>query len=128
MLGIKTELQADQPAFYVPKYLHGVGIEVIPVPVYYPEATHILGAPVVRKLGDVPAPLDLVNVFRRAKDLPGHLEDLLALRPPLVWLQQGIAHDVFATKLADAGIHVVQDRCLMVDHRLAISSGGDGRG
>ncbi len=124
MLGIKTELQADQPAFYVPKYLHSVGVEVIPVPVYYPDTTHILGAPVARRLGDIQGPLDLVNVFRRAKDLPGHLEDLLALRPPLVWLQQGIVHDVFATKLADAGIHVVQDRCLMVDHRLAISSRG----
>jgi predicted CoA-binding protein len=96
-----------------------VGIEVVPVPVYYPEVTEILGAPVVRRLANVPGPVELLNVFRRAKDLPAHLEDLLALRPGLVWLQQGIVHDVFAGKLADAGLDVVQDRCLMVDHRQA---------
>jgi predicted CoA-binding protein len=119
VLGIKTEAQADQPAYYVPRYLVSAGVEVVPVPVYYPEATEILGVPVVRRLADVPGRVEVVNVFRRAKDLPAHLEDLLALRPGLVWLQQGIVHDVFAGKLADAGIDVVQDRCLMVDHRLA---------
>lgn len=117
VLGIKTERQADQPAFYVPAYLAQAGFEVIPVPVYYPEAKTILGQAVHRRLTDIEGPVDLLDVFRRPADLPGHLDDILALRPHAVWLQQGIRHDGFAEALACAGIRVVQDRCLMVEHR-----------
>jgi predicted CoA-binding protein len=117
VLGIKTEAQADQPAYYVPAYLAAAGLEVVPVPVYYPEARVILGQPVYRRLVDVPGPIDLVDVFRRPKDLAGHLDDLLAKRPAAVWLQLGIRDDAFAARLVEAGIDVVQDRCLMVDHR-----------
>ena len=117
VLGIKTEAQADQPAFYVPAYLVNAGLEVFPVPVYYPEATQILGRPVYRRLTDIPGPVDLVDVFRRPADVPGHLDDLLAKRPRAVWLQSGIRHDPTAETLARAGITVVQDRCLMVEHR-----------
>lgn len=117
VLGIKTEAQANQPAFYVADYLVKAGLEVIPVPVYYPEATHILGQPVFRKLVDIPGPIDLVDVFRRPQDLHGHLEDVLAKRPRAVWLQLGIRDDAFSHAVAEAGIDVVQDRCLMVEHR-----------
>jgi uncharacterized protein len=117
VLGIKTEAQSNQPAFYVADYLARAGLEVVPVPVYYPDVTHILGQPVYRKLVDVPGPLDLVDVFRRPQDLRGHLDDLLAKRPRAVWLQLGIRDDGFARTLVEAGIDVVQDRCLMVDHR-----------
>ncbi|MEZ4257819.1 MAG: CoA-binding protein [Polyangiaceae bacterium] len=115
VLGIKTEAQASQPAFYVPAYVAEAGFEVIPVPVYYPEVTHILGRPVYRRVQDVPGPVDMVNVFRRSVDLPPHLDDLLAAKPKSVWLQQGIRDDAFARALADAGITVVQDRCLLVE-------------
>jgi uncharacterized protein len=117
VLGIKTEEQSDAPAFYVPEYLHSVGIEVIPVPVYYPEVKEILGQKVYRKLVDVPGELDLVDVFRKSKDVEAHLEDILAKKPKAVWLQAGIRNDAVADRLAAAGIDVVQDRCLMVDHR-----------
>lgn len=117
VLGIKPEDRAGQAAHYVPAYLHQAGVEVVPVPVYYPDVTTILGAPVHRDLATVPGDLDLVNVFRRPSDLPQHLDALLALRPPAVWLQLGIRHDAFAQALAEAGILVVQDRCLMVEHR-----------
>jgi predicted CoA-binding protein len=118
VLGIKTEAQGDQPAFYVAEYLVERGLDVIPVPVYYPEAKTILGKPVMRRVADVPPPqIDLVDVFRRPKDLPPHLDDLLAAKPKAVWLQLGIRDDDFAASLARAGIQVVQDRCLMVDHR-----------
>jgi uncharacterized protein len=117
VLGIKTEAQTGQPAFYVPDALHAAGVEIIPVPVYYPEVTVILGLAVYRQLADVPGDLDIIDVFRRASDLPKHLPDLLARRPRAVWLQSGIRHDVVAQQLAEAGILVVQDRCLMVDHR-----------
>jgi predicted CoA-binding protein len=93
------------------------GFEVIPVPVYYPQVTEILGQPVYRKLVEVPVDLDLVNVFRRSEDVPAHLDDMLAKKPKAVWMQSGISNDTVAEKLAQAGIKVVQDRCLMVEHR-----------
>lgn len=117
VLGIKTEAQAGQPAFYVPAYLAQAGLEVVPVPVYYPEVTEILGRKVYRKLTEIPGELDLVDVFRRPSDLEAHAEELLAKHPKAVWLQSGIRNDAFAEQLARAGIQVVQDRCLMVDHR-----------
>jgi predicted CoA-binding protein len=117
VLGIKTEAQGFQPAFYVPRYMADAGFDVVPVPVYYPEATEILGRKVYRKLADVPGRIDMVNVFRRAQDVPPHLEDILAARPKSVWFQSGIRHDGVAEQLARAGIKVVQDRCLMVEHR-----------
>ena len=117
VLGIKTEAQSDQAAFYVPKYLAGAGVEVVPVPVYYPEVKEILGRPVYRRLADVPGPIDLVDVFRKPSDVPGHLEDIRAKRPRAVWLQLGIRNDEAAEVLAREGILVVQDRCLMVEWR-----------
>ncbi|MDT7688976.1 MAG: uncharacterized protein QOC99_1478 [Acidobacteriota bacterium] len=117
VLGMKTERQSFQPAFYVPQYLIEAGLEVIPVPVYYPEATEILGLKVYRKLADVPGALDMVNVFRRAEDIPPHYEDIIAAKPKSVWFQSGIRNDSVAERLARAGIKVVQDHCLMVEHR-----------
>jgi predicted CoA-binding protein len=117
VLGIKTEAQSFQPAFYVPQYMAQAGFEIIPVPVYYPEATEILGQKVYRKLADVPGEIDLVDVFRRPQDVPGHLDDMLAKKPKAVWMQSGISHDEAAEALARAGIRVVQNRCLMVEHR-----------
>lgn len=120
VLGIKTESQAAQPAFYVPQYLVRSGFSVFPVPVYYPEVTEILGQPVYRKLSEIDAPLDIVNVFRRDRDLPAHVEDILAARPKAVWLQSGIRHDEVARTLAENGILVVQNRCIMVEHRATV--------
>lgn len=117
VLGIKTEQQAYQPAFYVAQYLASSGLEVIPVPVYYPDVTQILGRAVYRKLVDVPDEIDLVDVFRRPNDIAMHLDDLLAKRPKAVWFQSGIRNEEVAERLAREGIKVVQDRCLMVDHR-----------
>lgn len=117
VLGIKTERQRGEPAFYVAEYLQRAGVEVIPVPVYYPDVTEILGQRVYRKLSDVPGPIDIVDVFRRSADLMPHLDDLLSAKPRCVWLQLGIKDDVFAERLASAGIDVVQNHCLMVEHR-----------
>jgi len=119
VLGIKTEAQADQAAFYVPKYLDAAGLQVIPVPVYYPEVTEILGKRVYRKLIDILGEVDLVDVFRRSHDINGHVEDILTKKPKAVWFQSGIRNDAVAEQLAKTGIKVVQDRCLMVEHRRA---------
>jgi uncharacterized protein len=120
VLGIKTDGQADQPAFYVPKYMQKAGFKIIPVPVYYPSVTEILGEEVYRRVSDIPEEVDMVNVFRRSQDIPPHLEDLLAKKPKSVWMQLGISEPHVAEALARAGIKVVQDRCLMVDHRRSV--------
>lgn len=117
VLGIKTEAQSFQPAFYVPKYMHDKGYKIIPVPVYYPEAVEILGEKVYRKLAEITDEIDMVNVFRRPADIPAHVEDILAAHPKSVWLQAGIRHTEAARTFAEAGIKVVQDLCLMVEHR-----------
>lgn len=117
VLGIKTEAQAGQPAFYVAQALHDAGVEIVPVPVYYPEVETILGARVYRTIASVPGELDIVDVFRRSSDVAAHADDILAKKPRAVWLQQGIRDDKSAQRWAEAGILVVQDRCLMVDHR-----------
>lgn len=117
VLGIKTEQQSGQPAFYVPQYLVAAGVDVVPVPVYFPDATQILGRKVYRKVADVPGDVDLVDVFRRGQDIDQHVDDILAKKPKAVWFQSGITNAAAAERFAKAGIKVVQDRCLMVEHR-----------
>ena len=116
VLGIKTA-ESGQPAFYVPEYTQRAGYEVIPVPVYYPEVTQILGQRVYRRVADIPGDVDLVNVFRRPRDIDAHVDDILAKRPKAVWFQSGIVNDAAAERFARAGIDVVQDACLMVELR-----------
>lgn len=117
VLGIKPETHSGQPAFNVPKYMQDAGYEIIPVPVYYPEVTEILGCRVYRDLRDVPGEIGMVDVFRRSEDIPKHTEELLAAKPKSVWFQLGITNDAVAERLAEAGIKVVQNMCLMVEHR-----------
>lgn len=117
VLGIKTEAQSHQPAFYVPEYLQRAGYEVIPVPVYFPDVTTILGQHVYRAVADIPGGVDMVNVFRRSVDVPPHVDDILAAKPRVVWMQSGIRNEQAAQRLAEAGIKVIQDRCAMVEHR-----------
>ena len=110
VLGIKTEAQADQPSVYVPKYMQDAGFKIVPVPVYYPEASVILGEKVYRRLVDIAGEIDMVDVFRRSHDVRGHVDDIVAKKPKSVWLQLGIRNDAAAEIFAKAGIKVVQDR------------------
>jgi predicted CoA-binding protein len=107
-----------RPAFYVPDYLHAQGYRILPV---NPQlAGHTLwGEPARASLAALAEPVDIVDVFRRPDQLPGHLADVLAMapRPRLVWLQQGIRHADFVRAVQDAGIDAVQDRCALVEHR-----------
>lgn len=115
VLGIKPESHGDQASHYVPAYMLEHGYDIIPVPVYFPDAKEILGRPVFRKLAEIGRPIDMVNVFRRPGDIPPHVDDILAAKPKSVWFQLGIRNDEAAQRLAEAGIKVVQDRCLMVE-------------
>lgn len=120
VLGIKPETHAGQPAFYVPKYMLAAGCEIVPVPVYYPEVTEILGEKVYRRLADIPGEIDMINIFRRSKDVFQHVDGIIERKPRSVWLQLGIRDDDAAERMARAGIKVVQDLCLMVEHRAMI--------
>lgn len=122
VLGIKPDSHAVQPAYYVPKYMAGAGYEIVPVPVYYPEVTEIMSLPVFRSLMAVPGEIDMVNVFRRSGDIGKHTADILEKKPKSVWFQLGIRNDELAEKFARAGIKVVQDLCLMVEHRTLMRS------
>jgi predicted CoA-binding protein len=115
VLGIKPESHAGQPAHYVPAHMQRAGYEVIPVPTYFPDVQEILGRPVFRTVAAIGRPVDMVNVFRRPSDIPPHVDDILAAKPKYVWFQLGIRNDEAAQRLAEAGIKVVQDRCLMVE-------------
>jgi predicted CoA-binding protein len=117
VLGIRPESYADRPAFYVPKYLADAGLDLFPVPTDGKAHGPILGRPVFARVENVPPRIDLVDVFRKAEDIPAHLPDLLAAKPRAVWFQLGIRNDAVAAELVANGIDVVQDRCLMVEHR-----------
>ena len=115
VLGIK---EGDhRPAFFVPEYAQKAGYEIVPVPVYYPDATEMLGEPVFRTISAIPRDIDMVNVFRRPHDIPQHIDDIITKGPKSVWFQLGIRNDDAAERLARAGIDVVQDRCLLVELR-----------
>lgn len=114
VIGIKPAVVGG-PAFYVPERMQQAGYEIVPVPMYYPEITEILGAPIHRSLSTVSPAVDMVQLFRRPNDVPQHLDDILAHRPSVVWMQLGIRHDDVARQLAEAGIDVVQDRCVKVE-------------
>jgi uncharacterized protein len=121
VLGAKGE--SGQPAFYVPAYLAGRGYRVLPVnPTRAGE--RILGQTVVPTLGDLQEAADVIEIFRRPQYLPEHAAEILRLpwRPAVVWFQLGIRHDGAAETLARAGIRVVQDRCMMPDHRRLIGT------
>jgi predicted CoA-binding protein len=114
VLGIKIP-ETQQPAYYVPAWCQRAGYQIVPVPVYFPQVTEILGERVFRRVADIPGDVDMVNVFRRSRDIPPHVDDIIAKQPRFVWFQLGIRNDEAAERLARAGIDVVQDRCLMVE-------------
>ena len=116
VLGIKPETHSGQPSHYVAAALARAGLRIIPVPVYFPEITQILGQKVFRRVSDIGEPIDIVDVFRRAVDIPPHVDDILAAKPKMVWFQSGIRNDEAARRFAEAGIKVVQDQCLMVEY------------
>jgi predicted CoA-binding protein len=113
-LGIKTA-DDNAPAYYVPQYAQRAGMKIVPVPVYFPDVTEILGEKVYRRLSDIPVPIDAVVVFRQPKDIPAHVDDILAAKLSVVWMQLGIRNEEVAAQLVAAGIDVVQDKCLKVE-------------
>ena len=122
VLGVHHE--PEKAAFYVPEYLHDEGYRIIGVNPQFSDMT-LFGNPVRATLAEIGEPVDLVDVFRRAEQIPGHVEDILAMspRPKVVWFQLGIKNEDAAKILEAAGITVVQNRCTLADHqRLGLSA------
>lgn len=122
VIGIKAGENDD--AFRVPRYLQAAGYRILPV---NPKLDRVLGEPCVATVDQVDAAaggVDLVNIFRASDNVPGHVDEILRLdpRPRIVWMQLGIHHGPSAQRLRDAGVEVIQDRCMMVDHRRLIGS------
>ncbi|WP_119673754.1 CoA-binding protein [Deinococcus sp. RM] len=111
---------AMKPAYYVPEYMHRQGYTIIPVnPALAARGESFFGHRAVATLAEITTPVDIVDVFRRSDKVREHLPDILAMTTPpkVVWLQLGIRDDATARDLAARGIDVVQDRCLLADHR-----------
>lgn len=121
VLGIKTKRQERQPAYFVPEFLQQhCGKRIIPVPVYFPEATSILGEPVVRDLKEIREHVDILDVFRPPDALDEALvRDITGMnpKPKVVWLQVGIRNETFEKSIMGAGIDLVVDACLKVEAR-----------
>lgn len=113
VLGLSPKPERD--SFRVAQYMQDQGYRIIPV---RPAQAEILGERAYASLTDIPDPVDVVDIFRNPKQVPGHVAEILAMkhRPGLVWMQLGISHEGAAKELTAAGIDVVMDRCIKVDH------------
>lgn len=120
VVGIKAGERDD--AFRVPRYMQQQGYRIIPVS---PKLSTVLGETVLSSLSDLDEPVDFVNLFRAADHIAAHTEEILSLttRPKAVWMQLGIRHEPSAARLREAGMTVIEDRCLMVEHRRLTAPG-----
>jgi len=109
----------DRDSFRVTRYMQAQGWRIIPInPNINANTSEILGEKVYRSLGDAAQheTFELVNVFRNSADVPPVVDEAIAVGAKAVWLQMGIRHDAAAAKARAAGLLVVQDKCLMVEH------------
>jgi predicted CoA-binding protein len=120
VLGMKGDDEPEAPASAVPQYLAAHGYTIIPVNPELAESGHP-GA--VATLGELTEAPDVVEVFRSPENIAEHADELLALKPKAVWFQLGIRNDAVARRLEEAGIRVVQDRCMKIEHHL-LDAGG----
>lgn len=103
-----------RPSYDVSAYMQRAGYKIIPV---NPQETRILGEPCYARLEDIPEPVDCVNVFRRAEFVPEIADSAIAIGAKALWLQLDVVHDEAAERARAAGLLVVQDRCLLIEHR-----------
>lgn len=100
--------------YYVPAYLQAQGYRIIPV---NPNLQEALGERAYPSLTAVPEPIDLVLIFQRSEKVPPFVDEAVAVGATAVWLQTGIVHEAAAAKARQAGLDVVMDACMMVEHR-----------
>ena len=103
-----------RPSFGVTQYMQRKGYRIIPV---NPNEQAVLGEKSYASLAEVPEKIDLVDVFRRPEFVPEIVDEVIRLKIPAVWLQEGVVHQAAAKKARDAGIFVVMDKCIFKEHR-----------
>ena len=121
VVGIKDgERDPDAPGFSVPEMMKALGVKILGI---NPTIASALGEPTLRSVAELPAGVDVLDVFRRSDAIAALTDEILALpperRPAVVWLQSGIRDDASAARLVAGGIRVVQDHCLGVYSRRA---------
>ena len=104
----------SKPSFYVSEYMQHHGFRILPI---NPALETVLGEKSYPSLSDLPIKPDVVNVFRLPKFIPAIVDEMLQLGLPNLWVQQGIINLEAATRAEAGGIHVVMDRCIMVEQR-----------
>jgi len=108
----------DRPSYNIARYMLDHGYEIVPV---NPNEDEVFGRPAYARLTDIPGPIDIVNVFRRKSGVPDAVLGTIAIGAPTLWLQLGVIHEDAAAAAAAAGLTVVVDRCILVEHaRLVI--------
>ena len=103
----------ERPSYNVARYLHEHGYEVIPV---NPNETEVFGIPAYSRLIDVPGRIDIVNVFRRSSEVPDVARAAATVKAGALWLQLGVIHPAAIEEAMAAGLMVIFDRCIMVEH------------
>jgi predicted CoA-binding protein len=109
---------ASKPSHYVSAYMQQHGYKIYPV---NPAISEVLGEKSYASLSDLPVKPDIVDVFRLPKFIPAVVDEMLRLGLPGLWIQQGIINLEAAARAEAGGIHVVMDRCIMVEHRRVTS-------
>jgi predicted CoA-binding protein len=103
-----------RPSFGVTEYMQEAGYRIIPV---NPNETEVLGEHSYARLEDVPEKVDIVNVFRRAEDVPPVVQSAIRIGAKVVWMQSGIENEAAAEMARAAGLVVIEDACILVEHR-----------
>ena len=105
---------AMRPSYGVTEYMQSAGYRIIPV---NPNETEVLGEKSYARLEDVPEKIEIVDVFRRAEEVPPVVESAIRVGAKVVWLQLGIENDAAAEKARAAGLTVIEDACILIEHR-----------
>jgi predicted CoA-binding protein len=100
--------------YYVPAYMQRAGYRIVPV---NPELSQALGSPAFPDLHAIPFPVECVLIFRRPEHIPGIVEQAIDIRAKYIWMQLGLRHEGAASRARAAGLGVVMDACIMVEHR-----------
>lgn len=111
----------SRPSFQVASYMLAAGYRIIPV---NPGQRQILGQQCYPDLESVPEPVEIVDVFRKSVEVPSVVASAIAVGAKVIWLQLGIVHEAAAQKARAAGLEVVMNRCLKIDHQYFLASGG----
>ncbi len=110
---IGASLKPERPSHWISVYLKEQGYRVIPV---NPGLTEVLGDKCYKTLADVPEPVDIVDIYRDPSAVPGIVDEAIAKKAKVIWMQEGIVHNAAADKARQAGLRVIMNKCIYKEH------------